>query len=828
MSTLKPLPADALYTPCDPAQFRFADTTEVAELSDVIGQERAAQAMRFGVGIRREGYNVFAMGPSGSGKHALVRHALEARAASRPTPHDWIYVNNFEQAHKPRAIRLPAGMGSGFARDMNHLMEDLSTAIPAAFESEEYRNSVQAIEEEYRDRQNKSFEGLAQEAARQEIKLFRTPSGFAFAPMHGDKVLGPDDFEKLPKQEQDRIEQLVATLQAQLQEIIQQIPQWRKESREKLKKLNHDVTMTAVGHFIEDLKRSYAEQTELVEFLAKVSADVVDNVDDFRKEDGAETVQGMPAPKPTELHRYKVNVLVDNSQTRGAPVVYLDHPTYQDLVGRAEHLAQFGALITDFTLLKPGALHRANGGYLILDAHKLLTQVYGWEGLKRSLYSNRITIESLEKMLSLVSTVSLEPEPIPLDIKVVLIGDRQLYYLLHEYDPDFADLFKVAADFENEMERTPETNQLYARFIATLAAKEKLRPFNPGAVARVVEYAARLVEDAEKLTTHLRSVSDLLREADYWACERDTAVVTAGDVQHAIDQQIFRSSRVRERIQEEIRRGTLLIDTTGGVPGQVNGLTVISFGDVFFGSPSRITATVHLGEGSVVDIEREVELGGAIHSKGVLILSAFVAARYAHNHPLSLSASLVFEQSYGGVDGDSASMGELCALLSALAGIPIRQSLAITGSVNQSGEVQPIGGVNEKIEGFFDVCKARGLDGSHGVIIPHSNVKHLMLRQDVVEAAREGKFNIFPIHNVDQAVELLTGIPAGQRDVLGHYPADSVNGRVQARLVEMSEIRASFGDHKHGEEESARHGHHDRHAENSEAPESEGSEEEQN
>lgn len=796
------LPAHLLYTPCDPHQFSFETTAELEELTQIIGQTRAQQAVDFGVDIQREGYNVFAMGPSGMGKHAMVRDALERRAALRPTPPDWVYVNNFEQSHRPHALRLPPGRGNALARDMAHLIEDLSTAIPAAFESDEYRASAQAIEDEYRERQSKAFDELAANAAARNIKLFRTPAGFAFAPMGDGKVLGPEEFERLPKAEQERIEQVVAELQAQLQTSIQQIPQWRKESREKLKNLNHDVTMAAVGHFIADLKESYKDLPEVIKYLDAVAADVVEHVDDFRREDGAENPLGGPAPKPTELHRYKVNVLVDNSDTRGAPVVYLDHPTYQDLVGRAEHLAQFGTLVTDFTLLKPGALHRANGGYLMLDAHKLLLHPFAWEGLKRALYANKVTIESLEKMLSLVSTVSLEPAPIPLDIKVVLLGDRFLYYLLYEYDPDFGELFKVQADFESRIDRTPENNQLYARLIATLAKKEQLRPFDRYAVARIIEYGARLVEDAEKLSTHMRSIADLLREADYWACKRGSPVITADDVQHAIEQQIHRAGRVRDNLQEEIRRGTILIDTTRAVVGQINGLSVVGLGNFAFGQPSRITATVRLGEGHVVDIEREVELGGAIHSKGVMILSSFLAARYAQKHPLSLTASLVFEQSYGHVDGDSASMAELCALLSALANIPIRQSLAITGSVNQNGEAQPIGGVNEKIEGFFDVCRARGLDGSHGVLIPSSNVKHLMLRRDVVEAAEKGLFHVYAYDNVDEAFELLTGVPAGAPDEEGNFPPDSANGRVQARLDKMAEIRASFGDrHKHGDDE---------------------------
>jgi lon-related putative ATP-dependent protease len=473
-------------------------------------------------------------------------------------------------------------------------------------------------------------------------------------------------------------------------------------------------------------------------------------------------------------------------------VIYEDHPIYNNLVGRIEHLAQMGALLTDFTLIKSGALHRANGGYLILDARQLLLQPYAWDALKRVLRSRELRIESLGQALSLVSTVSLEPQPIPLDVKVVLVGERLLYYLLHRYDPDFGELFKVEADFSEGMDRTSENNLLYARLLATLIRREKLRSLDRGAVARVIEQSARAMGDAEKLSVHLLSIVDLLREADYWADVADNDAMTAADVQRAIDAQIHRADRLRERLQERIQRGTILIDTAGERVGQVNGLSVLQLGHFAFGRPNRITARVRLGKGEVVDIEREVELGGPIHSKGVLILSGFLSGRYVVDRPLSLSASLVFEQSYGGVEGDSASMAELCALLSALADVPIKQSWAMTGSVNQHGEAQPIGGVNEKIEGFFDVCQARGLPGEQGVIIPVSNVKDLMLRPDVVEAVRAGRFHVHAVQTVDRALELLTGMPAGERDEEGNFPEGSINQRVEARLIDLVEKQRMY------------------------------------
>lgn len=796
MSVVAPLSASGLFQRCDPDQFEFDTTAELDGLSGIIGQDRALEAVRFGVGIRREGYNLYVMGPPGVGKHTLIRQFLGDKARQQPAPSDWVYVNNFDQTHRPQALRLPSGKGHQLAKDMEHFVEELTGSIPAAFESDEYRTHVQNVEDELKEQQEHAFGELSEEAAQHQIKLFRTPSGFAFAPMREGEVVGPEEFAKWSHEEQEKTEEIVSNLQERLQRIIQQIPLWRRDTRERLKKLNHEVALSVVGHLIDELKQRYADLPQVTAWFDELQQDVVDNVKDFLKsEEGETTIGGQQQESdPRALHRYKVNVMVDNGRTQGAPVVYLDNPTYLNLVGRAEHVAQFGALLTDFTLLKPGALHEASGGYLIVDAHKLLTHAYAWEGLKRALYANEIRIESLEKMLSLVSTVSLEPEPIPLDVKVIVVGDRMLYYLLHAYDPDFAELFKVEADFESEIVRNADNNHLYARYIATEAKKDGLRPFDRGAVARVIEHGARLVEDSERLSAHMRSIADVLREADYWAGEAGRDIVTAGDVQAAVDHQLFRASRVRERIQDEIQRNTIYIDTDGARVGQINGLSVLSMGNHSFGQPSRITATVHIGEGHVVDIEREVELGGPIHSKGVLILSSFIAARYAQDHPLSLSASLVFEQSYGGVDGDSASLAELCTLLSALAGIPIRQSLAMTGSVNQHGQVQPIGGVNEKIEGFFEVCRNRGLTGDQGVLIPASNVKHLMLRADVVTAAEQGRFHIYPVETVDQAIELLTGVPAGQPDAQWQYPEGSVNRQVQERLTEMSLVRQTFAD----------------------------------
>ena len=806
-----PLAPERLYHPCDAGSFPFRTTAELEELTEVLGQERAVDAVRFGIGIQREGYNLFVMGPEGIGKRSLVHQFIDQRAEAQSSPSDWCYINDFSNPQKPRMLRLPPGRGVKLRSDIDQLIEDLRSALPAAFESESYRARAQEIEQAIKERQESAFNAIREEAERHNITLIRTPGGFAFAPMHDGEVVNPDDVEQLQEGEREQMQEVMENLQEQLQHIAHQLPKWQKEARERLRELNREVTALAVDHFIDELSETYAKLPEVSEYLEALRRDVMAHAGDFRKEEGGtpNPIQLLGGGEQTEhdfFRRYKVNVLIDRDDIEGAPVVYEDHPTYQNLIGRVEHQAQMGALVTDFTMIKGGALHRANGGYLVLDALKVLTQPYAWEGLKRVLRAREIRIESLGQVFSLVSTVSLEPQPIPLETKVVLLGSRMIYYLLAAYDPEFPELFKVAADFEDEIERSADNDLLYARLIGTQARKEKLRPFNASAVARIIEQSARLVSDAERLSTHLRSVADLQREADYWAGEAGRNEVDAEDVQHAIDQAIRRQDRIHRQIHDEIQRGTILIDTDGEKIGQVNGLSVIGLGGYSFGQPSRITATTRLGEGEVVDIERETELGGPIHTKGVMILSAFLAERYSKNQPLSVTASLVFEQSYGGVEGDSASVGELCALLSALSDTPIRQCLAVTGSVNQHGQVQPIGGVNEKIEGFFDVCRARGLSEGQGVVIPASNVKHLMLRADVVEAAREGRFSIHAVETVDQAVELLTGAEAGVADECGDYPEGSINQRVESRLAEYALLRHTFADlikerHEEGDDE---------------------------
>jgi lon-related putative ATP-dependent protease len=642
---------------------------------------------------------------------------------------------------------------------------------------------------------------LQQQAQTQNIALIRTPNGLVFAPMHNGEVLSPEEFRNLPQDEREKMEAELESFQKELQKLLLQVPAIQRKIRDHIQELNQEVTRYSVGGLITELKEKFGEIPEVLQYLETVQKDVVENARNFMSDDSSENLPDSLAAavaareqmqQEAFFHRYQVNLVVDHHASEGAPVVYEDNPTIQNVIGRVEHMAQMGALFTDFTLIKPGSLHAANNGYLVLDVRKVLQQPYTWEALKRSLQSRQIRVESVEQMLSLISTVSLEPEPIPLDIKIALLGDRNLYYLLSSMDPDFNELFKVLADFDEQMDRNDESQLRYARVIARMVREDQLLPFNRQAVARVIEHSARLVEDSQKLFTGFREIANLLREASYWAQQNGSKEVGAPDVQKSIDMQIYRADRLRERIQETILRGIYLIDTQGAKVGQVNGLSVIQLGGFSFGRPSRITASLRLGKGDLVNIEREVDLSGPIHSKGVLILAGLLGDRYARERPLSLSASLVFEQSYGEVDGDSASSAEFYVLLSAIAGIPIKQSFAVTGSINQHGEVQAIGGVNEKIEGFFDICKARGLSGDQGVLIPSSNVENLMLRQDVIDAVKADQFSIFSVQNINQGIEILTGVPAGEPDDEGHYPPDTVNGRVMARLQELAEKALEF------------------------------------
>jgi lon-related putative ATP-dependent protease len=787
MEPCTPVRPAELYHACDLSAMAFEITATLEPLNASIGQERAVEAIDFGVDMPHEGYNLYLMGSAGLGKHRLIEGILDERRHGASAPDDWCYVAEFDDPHRPATLRLPPGRGSRLRRDMRQLVEDLLNAVPAAFQSEEYNRRAEAVQKEFKERENEAAAAIGRKAKERGIALIHTPTGYTLAPVKDGHILTPEEFGQLPEDEKEQLGKLIDELREDLQKTLSQVPLWQRELHRRFKELNREITESTVRTLIQELETDYSDLPPVLDYLAAVRRDVIDNGELFRQGDGEEGKA--PNPDAPPFTRYQVNLLVDNADLDGAPVVYEDNPTYVNLAGRIEHIARMGTLVTDFTLIKSGALHRANGGFLVLDALRLLTNPFAWDALKRVLRSREIRIESLERLLSLASTTSLEPEPIPVRLKVVLVGERTLYYLLKAYDPDFGQLFKVAADLSEDMPRAPQQDHLYARLVASLQQQKRLLPLTRHAVELVIEQAARRAADGERLSMHLGGLSDLLQEADFQARAARAEAIDRAHVEATVRAQHHRLDQLRERLQEQILRGTLLIDTKGVQLGQINGLSVIDLGDYAFGTPTRISATARLGNGEVVDIQREVDQGGPIHAKGVLILSSYLGRRYARFQPLCLSASLVFEQTYGMVEGDSASVAELCALLSAIGDVPLRQSVAVTGSVNQHGEVQAIGGVNEKIEGFFDICNARGLTGDEGVIIPAANRKHLMLRPDVVTAAEQGRFHIWAVSHVDQAMELLTGQHAGLPDQEGIYPTDSINGQVQQRLAEFFAVR---------------------------------------
>lgn len=794
------LSAGQLRQTCDPDTLPFKSTEEVEGLEELVGQDRALDAIRLSATVEHKSFNVFALGPSGTGRHSAVMRLLKEQADKREVPSDWVYVNNFEAEHKPRAIRLPAGTAPMLRHAMEKLVDDLASDIPALFESDEYQTQRRAIEQELGERQESAMTDFAERARSEGIAVVRTPMGYMLAAMRDGDVLKGEDYEALPEDERNEIDEKIARLQEELAEVLQQAPKLEKERRDRVEELNASMAERAVSARIEDL-REELDDLPVEDYIAAVKKDIIANAELFLQAAQKSKEGNFPQPETVRGHhkhpafdRYGVNVMVtqEDNGTDGAPVETEELPNLDRLIGRVEHMSQMGSLVTNFTMIKPGALHRANGGYLVLDARRVLTEPYAWDSLKRCLRNGSITITSIAERLSMLSTISLEPDPIPLDVRVVLIGDRMLHALLVMLDPDFDELFKVQADFEESVDRDDESQELLARLVAGFARKEELRHLTAAGVARVLDEATRLADDTKKLSLRLGMLADLMREANHYAAARDADRIDREDIQRAVDERDRRASRIKDRMREAVARGTVLIDTEGGKVGQINGLSVIGLGDYRFGRPSRITARIRMGSGKLVDIEREVELGGPLHSKGVMILSGYLTSTYAPDVPFSLHASLVFEQSYGGVDGDSASSAELYALLSALSGCPIDQGLAVTGSVNQIGQVQAIGGVNEKIEGFFETCKDRGLTGTQGVLIPKSNVDHLMLRQDVVEAAEAGEFRVIPVETIDEGIAILTGTPAGARGDDGAFPADSINGLVEARLRAFAENRREY------------------------------------
>lgn len=793
------LPPARLRVECDPKTFGFKTTASLKPAPGLIGQTRAIDAIKLSAEIGHKEFNLYVLGREGTGRHNAVAQLLSKAAASRPSPYDWVYVNNFDAPHKPDAMQLPPGMASALKSAMQLLVDDLAIEIPALFESEEYQTQRRAIEEEFGQKHEEPIAEFAERAEAENVVLLRTPMGFMLSAVIDKKPIKPEVYEALSPEDRAEIDEKIERLQEHLASVLKQGPQLEKEHRQKVEALHAEMAERVVSLRVREVETEFADNAGIATYLEHVRTDMVSNAELFLV--SREGSNNGPFPgiirkfhQNPIFDRYAVNVMVSHEAgPQSAPIVREDLPSLNNLTGRIEHISEMGTLATNFTLIKPGALHRANGGYLVMDAHRLLSEPYAWDALKRCLRSQSISITSLADWFSLSSTVTLEPDPIPLDVRVVLVGDRRLHMLLTMLDPEFGQLFKIQADFEDDLPRSAKNTRALARVVAGYAAREGLRPMKAAAVAALLDHAARLADDTRKLTLELGALTDVMREADYYAAQLKHDLISDEDIAKAVRQAERRASRIKDRMQEAVTRKTILIDTDGSVVGQVNGLAVVGIGTHHFGRPSRITARVRMGTGKLVDIEREVELGGPLHSKGVLILGSYLASRYALDVPMSLHASLVFEQSYGGIDGDSASSAELYALLSALSGLPIRQGLAVTGSVNQNGEVQAIGGVNEKIEGFFDICRARGLTKEQGVLIPASNVDHLMLRRDVVEAAAAGTFRIIPVKTIDQGIEVLTGTISGKRRRGGDFPPGSINALVEAKLHSFAQTRRSFG-----------------------------------
>ncbi|HSE92094.1 MAG TPA: ATP-binding protein [Methylomirabilota bacterium] len=759
-AAVRRLKPEELRAVCEPATLPFASTETLPPLDSMLGQDRALGATTFGIRMKHRGYNLFALGPSATGKTTTMRRLLDEAAAAEPVPSDWCYVHNFVDASRPRALEVPAGRGRELREALERFVEECKVRLPRAFESEEFERRKSEILEELARQQSEEIAKVESAAREAGFVLVRTPGGMAVAPAPEGRPLNPEQFEALPEPVRDRLGAALGPLESRLEVSLRQIRQFERAARAAHEALVRDIAAAATRALVQELRDDFAGIDAVRRYLDQVEEDLVAHAEDLRRGDDHQPALPFLPPPAAFMDRYRVNVLVDRADARGAPVVFERNPTHGNLLGRVEHRPQFGTLVTDFTLIKGGALHRANGGYLVLDAKDVLRTFMAWESLKKALKARAIRIEEPLEELRLISTVTLAPEPIPLDVKVVLIGNPLLYYLLYELDEDFRELFKVKVDFDDSLPRTAESEALYGRFGGTACREEGLRHFSAGGLARLVEHGSRLISHQGRLSARLGLLLDVVREASFCAEQGGRALVEAQDVTRAIEQRIYRASLLEERAGRLIAEGTQLVDTEGEAVGQVNGISVLVTGDHAFGRPSRITARTYAGAPGVVDIEREAKLGGRVHSKGVMILTGFLAGRFASDRPLALSASLAFEQQYEEIDGDSASSAELYALLSSLAGVPVSQAIAVTGSINQQGEIQPVGGVNEKIEGFFDVCRARGLTGRQGVVIPAANVRHLMLRPAVVEAVRAERFHVWAVTTVDEGIELLTGRPA--------------------------------------------------------------------
>jgi lon-related putative ATP-dependent protease len=793
------LSPEKLRSECNPKLLSCETTEDIPPLEGIIGQERAMRALRFGLDIKERGFNVFVAGYPGTGRMTAVKDFLEEIAKTKPIPDDWCYVNNFANSYEPKAVKLPPGKAKELQKEMASFIKETQNVLPKAFESEDYaakrETTIRTIEQE----RQKLFTELNKKAQEEGFVIQNTPIGLLTVPVIGGQPLSDKDFLSLSPKARDEIERRREELNANLRSAMRQLRNMEVRIHEELKKLNRDVALYATGQLVSDLKEKYDAFPEVIAYIEDVQNDLLENLEQFLEPEPRPRRQG-PEPSPAALpwrkelplRKYEVNVIVDNSDLKGAPVVLEYNPTYQNLFGRIEKEAQFGVLTTDFTMIRAGSLHKANGGYLVVSAEELLKNMFSWDGLKMALATGQISVEEAGERLGFITIKGLKPASIPLNAKMLLVGNPMLYYMLYMGDKDFKEQFKVKADFDVTMDRTEENMRKYVAFICTFCRKENLRHLDSSAAAKIIEHGSRLAEDQEKLSTRFADVADIIREANFYASQENSTYINASYVKKAIEEKIYRSNLIQDKIQEMIKRGFFLIDTEGEVIGQVNGLSVMGIGDFAFGRPSRVTASISVGREGITDIEREAKLGGPIHTKGVLILSGYLAEKYAQDKPVSLSARLVFEQSYEEVEGDSASSTELYAILSALSDLPIRQSIAVTGSVNQKGEVQAIGGANEKIEGFFEVCKAKGLTGQQGVIIPESNMQNLMLKEEIVETVKEGKFHIYPVKTIDEGIEILTGLKAGARQPDGTFENGTVNYKVNERLSELAEKIREF------------------------------------
>jgi lon-related putative ATP-dependent protease len=782
------LTVEKLRKECDADLMRCESTKDLIPLNEIIGQERAVRALKFGLGIKDSGFNIYVAGYPGTGRKTAVRSFVEEQARVQPVPSDWCYVNNFANSYEPKAIKLPAGKGKEFRDDMKNMVDNVRNALPKAFESEDYAARRESTIRELENRRKKLIDELNAKAQREGFVIQTTPVGLLLIPVLDGKPLSEEEILALPPKTKDKLQEKKEKLETEFRSTMRQLIDMERKIHDSLTKLNKEIALFAIGNQVENLIEKYKSSPEVVDYLRDVQNDILDNLQQFvrRSEAQQELPFQMPWMKEEPFKKYAINVIIDNSDAVGAPVVVETNPTYPNLLGRTEKEAQFGALTTDFTMIRAGSIHKANGGYLIISVEELLRNPFSYDGLKRDIRDGHLVVAEPEERYGFLSIKTLKPQPIPLSAKVILIGNPYIYQLLFSLDPDFKELFKVKAEFDIVMDRTDEKVRQYAAFVCTLCEKEHLKHLDGSGLAKLVEYSSRVAEDQYKLSTQFSNIADIIRESNYYASQENADVIDGNHIRKAVEEKIYRSKLIQEKIQEMIKRGLFLIDTTEKKVGQVNGLSVMGLGDFAFGNPSRVTASIGLGREGVIDIEREAKMGGPIHTKGVLILSGYINDKYARDKPLSLSARLVFEQNYEGVEGDSASSTELYAILSALSGLPIKQNIAVTGSVNQKGEVQAIGGVNEKIEGFFEVCKLKGLDGQQGVMIPESNVQNLMLKEEVVEAAKASKFSIFSVRTIDEGIEVLTGTKAGQRLKNGIFEEETVNYLVDKQLKEMA------------------------------------------